>query len=519
MNREKRELLRVKANRKEFQKALSQYIWQKFLHDLYYSILFKNSFKIPLNESKKEHSVNLNKCNTFSSFLIPSQLQQNESFKYRMNVKKNMGIKKTLLGILAGTFILWNSANAVDFRGHIKPSHDGVLGANTDIKAYVIRNPPGSDDTVSCITDPNGKYVEFSENLETVRPLPSDSIIYILAKKDDMGNHYETRTKWKLLSGGNYIYEICLDDSSKLGTAYTTNVKNFSDTLASTRPLTAYAISWIAKNPFQKDTSVVDTLSTGSSAHPHYYDYWFNSEKQDSILVDGDTIFTHFYKTRNDTTWFADTFSIVGQNTFDNAILTANQVYFPQSFSIFKDIGIEDILVPDSADSGQVIMPGVVTRNLGTINQNPTLHCKINEFYEDSMNVVAQPGIDTFYFSPCTLNSIGEWTVTDYSSLQGDVNPANDSLQKIIVVNPIGIKEENIEQKVKKDFEVYPSHGNIFNTNYRGKVSVYDVSGRKVGVSMIQDGKLNLAYLSKGVYFIKPKDETLPIKKVVKTKN
>ena len=66
---------------------------------------------------------------------------------------------------------------------------------------------------------------------------------------------------------------------------------------------------------------------------------------------------------------------------------------------------------------------------------------------------------------------------------------------------------------------VQPPKGIFDVKDYRGKVSIYDATGRKVAVSMIQDenSKLNLAYLPKGVYFVRPEDGS-KLKKVVKVK-
>lgn len=82
----------------------------------------------------------------------------------------------------------------------------------------------------------------------------------------------------------------------------------------------------------------------------------------------------------------------------------------------------------------------------------------------------------------------------------------------------VGVPEDkSLENKVQKTFDVCPSHGSTFNVkNYRGKVSIYDETGKEVGVSMIQDGRLNLVYLPAGVYFVKLEDSKDSIKKVVK---
>ena len=117
--------------------------------------------------------------------------------------------------------------------------------------------------------------------------------------------------------------------------------------------------------------------------------------------------------------------------------LISNAVYFPEGVRVFKDISLESVILPDSADSGTVVTPKAVVKNNGTINQSPYLKCKIGGFYNDSTQKTIKPGIDTVAFSPCTLSTVGNFDVKYNSNLVGDVNPANDSLEKTIEVTSI----------------------------------------------------------------------------------
>jgi len=361
----------------------------------------------------------------------------------------------------------------------------------------IYRKPTGSVDTLYDEANADGLWVQWTENFEP--PAQPGETLYV-------------EGGWNL-GGKAKTFEVVytplfLDLNLNKFTACIENVHDSSHVNA---PLKAiYSLQGVAPCTTEIDTGYNQGFTFYYDIHVPFDTLAATQGKPGTIRLE---------KTLNDTTWFRNIDFTVDRTKFD-AQLVKDSVYFPQGFSVFKDIGIEAILVPDSADSGQVINPGVVIRNYGTINQNPWLHCKINEFYHDSTQVVAQPGIDTFYFAPCTLSQVGNWLVTSYSVLPGDVNSSNDTLQKTIVVNSVGIEESKLENKVNK-FEIYPSLGNVFKVKgYRGKVSIYDATGRRVAVSVIQDenGRLNLGYLPKGVYFVKPEDSNELIKKVVRVR-
>ena len=448
-------------------------------------------------------------------------LVTNRKVYISQRTKKNMNLKNIVLGSLIAVTL----ALGIGISGHVHDSWNNVPGANSLVR--VFRKPSGgSIDTLLTNTNSNTRWTIFTENFSP--PAGQGDTLYIEAEKDTLGRKFNTKTKWVIRSGvypnHNYVKELHLDDPFNSPLAFTPNISVVKDTSGISSSFVALA--WLYKNQNQKCIGVVDTALSLF----HRYDVFINLEKQDSTFTQGDSFRIHLEKIRNDTIWFTEIASAIdttdgnamlvnATNSVHNGAFHGDSLYFPQGFTVFKDIGIEQILVPDSSDSGQVINPGVIIRNYGTINQDPKLHCKINEFYHDSINVVAHPGIDTFYFSPCTLSQVGNWLVTSYSILPGDVNPSNDTLQDTITVNPVGIKE-NQKKSLESKFNIYPtvSSGNIFNTNYRGKVNIFDESGRKVGTSMIQDGKLNLVYLPAGVYFIKPEENSLPTRKVVKTR-
>ncbi|MEM4215192.1 MAG: hypothetical protein QW484_02410 [Candidatus Pacearchaeota archaeon] len=399
--------------------------------------------------------------------------------------------------------------NGMSVSGHVHDSFNNIPGANSIVKVY--RKPTGPIDTLVTTTNINTRWT--IETLNFIPPAQVGDTLYIKAYKDTLGRRFETNTWWVIRNGTypqhNFVRELHLDDPFSSSLAFTPNISVVKDTSGISTSFIALAMLY--KNLQQPCIGVVDT----SLSLTHRYDAYFNLEMQDSTFSQGDSFKIRLEKTRNDTTWFTEIASAIDTTYWDAMLVNASNsvhngafhgdtLYFPQGFSVFKDIGLEQILVPDSADSGQMIVPGIVIRNYGTINQEPYLHCKINEFYHDSMQVTMPPGIDTFYFAPCSLNSVGNFLVTQYSVLQGDVNPSNDTLRKTIVVNPVGIVEEKLENKVKEGLIIKPNPAKNYVISSQEAV-LYDALGRKI--KKIDKGK-NSINLNSGVYFVK-KDEDI----------
>ena len=445
----------------------------------------------------------------YNSIVTKRKIYKVLSFYLGMNAKNCLSIF-SLLGILLFPKVVKGGL----ISGAIYDSWNNQTSDSTNVSCWIN---DGSSGTQTCKIPWWGIYGLYGFDSGNFNPPAQPSDTGHMSASLTVGSKtYVTHMRKGPLGVPSIFPTAFLDDPDKTVLAHAFGIwkvkdmSNVADTLK--------ARGWLKKNSGQKiqfinyylrsqglDSTKVDT----SDIYPQVY---INLEKQDSLWQPTDSAVVELYKTKNDTTWFSDTTFALDTLKYGCATMVDSLTFAGESLYVFKDIGIEAILVPDSADSGDVIEPGVVVRNYGTINQNPWLHCKINEFYNDSTQVVAQPGIDTFYFAPCTLSQVGNWLVTSYSVLQGDVNSSNDTLQKTIVVNSVGVEERGLENKVNK-FEIYPSVGRgMFNIKgYRGKVSIYDATGRKVAVSMIQDenSKLNLAYLSEGVYFVKPEDVAL----------
>jgi len=199
------------------------------------------------------------------------------------------------------------------------------VGSSVNRKLYIPRNPPNPGDTILGSFIINGRYIVSGTNFEPDAQ-PGETLYAFCYDPSEPSRNAST---WSLLQdGANELPELCLDDPDKPGTAYTVNYKELCDTSSVTQSLPKYAESWVGKNPTQKDTVEVDTLNNGTF---HWYDSWYNTELQDSVVSDGDTIYTTFFANLpGDSIAYTDVFAVVGVNTFGNAILGADTTWFPQ---------------------------------------------------------------------------------------------------------------------------------------------------------------------------------------------
>jgi hypothetical protein len=286
-------------------------------------------------------------ANDFSKYPLIPENKQTQQVDFSNNLEKkfefsNVANKKT------------NNRNVSVWEGYIKVSADSIPGAGSFVAASnTLDTLLGSAGSVT------GYYNFVSANLHP-QPQNGDTI-NIWAFKDTLNKRYETKFWFEFEDGIMYpVPVMCLNDTAK-PVGYTLNVRRFVDTLPLTQSLIPYAESYLPKNPGQKDTSLVDPPSCN-------YDHFWHTQGQDSTINQGDTINTRFYKTRNDSAWWSDTFAIAGENTFANVILMADTIRFPQNTPV-RDFALEEIVRPQGTlDSGTVVIPKILVNNYGIIS-------------------------------------------------------------------------------------------------------------------------------------------------------
>ncbi|MEO0080067.1 MAG: FlgD immunoglobulin-like domain containing protein [candidate division WOR-3 bacterium] len=108
------------------------------------------------------------------------------------------------------------------------------------------------------------------------------------------------------------------------------------------------------------------------------------------------------------------------------------------------DLAVTMILAPvDSVDSGSVVVPSAVVKNLGTVADMARVRFTIGDIYLDSANVPLQPGrCDTAFFDPWTPLELGTFPVRCTVRGRWEMVPENNLLTTMVrVVRPSGVVE------------------------------------------------------------------------------
>ncbi|MEO0005433.1 MAG: FlgD immunoglobulin-like domain containing protein [candidate division WOR-3 bacterium] len=129
-----------------------------------------------------------------------------------------------------------------------------------------------------------------------------------------------------------------------------------------------------------------------------------------------------------------------------------------------RDVGVAQIISPvGTIDSGTTVTPQVVVANYGTGIRIFPVTFRIGEFYNQTITETLTEGqIDTVFFPDWNANEIGTHVVFCSTALNGDINPANDTLSDSVTVLPLtGVVEEK-SQSLPKVFVLENSLPNPF---------------------------------------------------------
>ena len=306
-----------------------------------------------------------------------------------------------LLSLLVGVCVLVGGANATSLNGNIVGSPDCSL------KLY--RKPTGSIDTLRNKTNSHGAWAFATENLEP-DPEPGETI-YVLAGWNLDG---EART-FDVFSWTPQRYpDLHLDK-------HTACIKQVHDSSRVNAELNAvYWIEAYAPETTSVDTGLsldwkydvhvpVDTLQAaqGESA-------WIRLEKVLQTPV-GDSV---FFRTIPFT---------ISKERLD-AQRVRDTVYFTRESVEFRprDIGIEALTVPDTADTGEVVIPQALLENFGEVTVNDTAVMRLaGGGYVSRQGFVLVPGQDTLVeFAP--LQMLARGPNVFLCSLPPDYGTSND---------------------------------------------------------------------------------------------
>ena len=150
-------------------------------------------------------------------------------------------------------------------------------------------------------------------------------------------------------------------------------------------------------------------------------------------LLPGDSIIVSF------TPWTATSRGIYPtkcSTRLTGDFVTANDAVRDSVIVDVRDVGVVEIVAPiGEVDSGMVIVPQAKVRNYGIATASFSVSFRIGTFYNQTRNKTLAGGmIDTVNFPAWTVIQRGTHTTKCFTTLTGDVNPANDSLMDSVMV-------------------------------------------------------------------------------------
>jgi len=399
---------------------------------------------------------------------------------------KDIALTLALIGSLAIPSIV--EAGLV--RGKIFRSFNGQTSDSTDVQVFINNGSTGT--LHSKIPDGGipGKWrVDFSGLLPTdtghmSASLTIESKLYTAhMKKGPLGNPAILPTTF-------------LEDTAKHVKLLSTGAWKVKD--QSNVPKVLQAKGWLKRNPNQLIQFINYALgpeSTRVDTVDIYPQLYFNLQKQNSLWAQGDSFLIHLFKTGNDSTWSKDTIMAIDTLKYGGASMLDSIIFANPTLSVFRDVGVDSLLLDSVYNYGAIITPQAKVRNLGTINQKDSLIFRIGNLYYASDTATISPGIHTLNFRPCTLNTEGTLLAVCKSILQGDTNTSNDSAYKNIRVRAQEIKDVGV-------------------TAIENPIGIIDSSGLVIPIARVKNfGTLeqtfNVAFKIGNVYTSNPRKKTL----------
>jgi hypothetical protein len=169
--------------------------------------------------------------------------------------------------------------------------------------------------------------------------------------------------------------------------------------------------------------------------------YSFYDVKQVSNLAPEDTFVVNFnqWRIRLPRGVFAVKCSTALNNDVDNS----NDALEKSIFCRVKDIGVLELCLPDTVDSGTIVTPCARIKNFGNTQETFFAVFKIGTFYSCTLEVLSPmpEEEDTLTFASFAANIRGMHPVLCTTALAGDVNPNNNFLAGNLAVrsNDFGI--------------------------------------------------------------------------------
>ena len=165
----------------------------------------------------------------------------------------------------------------------------------------------------------------------------------------------------------------------------------------------------------------------------------------------------------------------------------ANDLVMKTVFRRVRDVGAVSITAPNGVVAKDtVVVPAAMLRNFGNTIDSFLVVLRIGAFYEDAVRTN-----DTMVaFKPCTLSTVGTFSVMCSTAMIGDVTPTNDAVFDSVEVTDVGIDASDVTPGLPRTVALKgsgPFAGRVaieygLPRRVDMRLEVYDATGRLVRV-------------------------------------
>jgi len=183
----------------------------------------------------------------------------------------------------------------------------------------------------------------------------------------------------------------------------------------------------------------VENFGTVDEVFPVLFNIYQNStlEYADTVTV---SVPAHSRQTVDFAAWVAQAgvYVLESHTELLGDINPANDTQFGtvEVVNLVHDVGVAEILVPaDTVQQNDTLTPCAVIANYGDYSETFTTTFRIGSTYQDTLRLLLGAGLlDTVVFRDWVATELGLLAVSCFTSLVGDVDPSNDTINSTVFV-------------------------------------------------------------------------------------
>jgi len=174
---------------------------------------------------------------------------------------------------------------------------------------------------------------------------------------------------------------------------------------------------------------------------------------------------------------FRDSILVIAQTNLSSDQYRQNDTLRKKVFVRVKDIGIDTLILPETASVGETLSFLVKIKNYGNSSSGSfTLRIYLDSLLLEQLTLPSLlPQAETLVSSSPWIAQPGFYTLSAILYLSGDMNPNNNQRRKYLTV--VGIKEEKRKYRKEDLFKIYEATGRLL--NYFKKKGIYFLKNNK----------------------------------------